>query len=95
MLYKFYCKYECNYNGKMLYYGYFWGDKPCWNADIGDDKLEPLVAVDDKVSKEKLVYRLSGRAGANTRFTYSKISRLAVPSSLDVIMKRKEGHIPS
>jgi len=56
MLYKFYCKYECNYNGKMLYYGYFWGDKPCWNADIGDDKLEPLVAVDDKVSKDALCH---------------------------------------
>ncbi len=95
MLYKFYCKYECNYNGRMLYYGNFSGDKPCWNADIGGDKIEPLVVVDEKVSKEKVVYRLSGRKGANTRFTYQKIARTAIPSKDSVILKRREDHIPS
>lgn len=94
-MYNFYCKYECNYNGRMLYYGGFSGDKPCWHADIGDDVVEELVKVDENAPREKVVYRLSGKKGATIRFTYAKISRLAVDAKEDVIKKRNFNHIPA
>jgi hypothetical protein len=50
--------------------------------------------VDEKVSKEKVVYRLSGRKGVNTRFTYQKIARTALPAKESVILKMREDHIP-
>jgi len=93
-LYNFYVQDQCNYNGRMLYYGFFKGEKPCWHADMGEDILEDLVPVDEKAPTHQLVYRLRGRKGNTHRFTWQKIARTRVCPTESVIKKTSEKHTP-
>lgn len=85
MLYNFYPKFQCQYNeNSFLVFGKFHGDRPAWHyvRDKENWRLEVLERLPQKTEKcdrSDIIYRLSGREGAKTRFTYQKIRRLAVP----------------
>lgn len=100
MLYNFYPKFKCQYDDEsLLVFGAFYNERPSWHflRDSKDFILEALEKIPQKADedKSKLIYRLKGREGNKTRFTYQKIRRLARPWDGEKVFKAiREDLIP-
>ena len=87
MLYNFHPQFQCDYSeGAFLIYGCFHGERPAWHYVRDREKwvIDVLEKIPNKANehdKSKLVYRVQGREGNKTRFTYQKIRRLSLPWS--------------
>ena len=97
MEYKFYSTYECTYEIKdsriyKLYYGYFSGDKPCWNILIegSENEISPLIPININLSDIDMIYRVSKLGYSQLRFTGNKIRKYAKRMPKEYIFTKEE-----